>query len=91
MRFSTKSNRNALTKMHTFVRYTHKELTEEPFTEEDVIATAKMLLRDRTPKGESVPLVCTNGVRFHPGPYNYPEFNDLVYVVMEESYYYQYR
>ena len=77
--------------MPTFVRYTNKELTEEPFTEEDVIATAKMLLRDRTPKGESVPLVCTNGVRFHPGPYNYPEFNDLVYVVMEESYYYQYR
>lgn len=73
------------------IRYTNKEVRERPFTKEDVIATAKAILRDRSPKGERAPLVCANGVRFHPGPYNYPEFNDLVYVVMEESYYYQYR
>ena len=77
--------------MPTFVRYTKKETTERPFTKEDVIATAKMLLRDRTPKWERAPEVCVSCLQYRDGPYNYPEFNDMVYRVMDESWYYQYQ
>lgn len=71
-----------------YIRYTNKEVRERPFTKADVIATARQLLRDQTPKGERVPDVCLSDWNDHEGPFNYPEFNDQVHACLDASWYY---